>query len=137
MRIGGAFSRLLTEFGGVTEILREKQEVEEEDAIEAVAKEEVQDETLVRLNRKHMGKAAGTGRLEGRLMVSEKRKTGSVGRKGMSDLERPSDIGSLRRVSQSWESPIYLSPDIALRRYHAGRASHVDSLVDLLANEQV
>lgn len=59
---GGPFSRLVSEFGGTAEEEREKEEGEEEDAIEA--SQVAIDSDVKRLNRKHMGKAAGTGKLE-------------------------------------------------------------------------
>ncbi len=71
----GAFQRLMEEFGGQER--REEEEAEEEGAIATMA---VQSSAPKKLTRKMMGKAAGTGKLEGRLMVSEVRKTGSVGR---------------------------------------------------------
>lgn len=71
----GAFQRLMEEFGG--QELR-KEEDEEEGAASSLP---VNSRPSKKITRKTMGKAAGTGKLEGRLMVSEVRKTGSVGRK--------------------------------------------------------
>jgi CO dehydrogenase/acetyl-CoA synthase beta subunit len=60
MRNSGPFSRLVSEFGGATEEKREEEEAEEEEAIETAPI----DDKVSRLSRKHMGKAAGTGKLE-------------------------------------------------------------------------
>ncbi|KAK4689734.1 hypothetical protein P7C73_g391, partial [Tremellales sp. Uapishka_1] len=77
----GPFSRLVAEFGGSAQE-KEEHDAEEEDAIEAIGATAVKAPQTVRLTKKLMGKAAGTGKLEGRLMTSETRKTGTVGRKG-------------------------------------------------------
>nr|XP_019012361.1 uncharacterized protein I206_03208 [Kwoniella pini CBS 10737]OCF51142.1 hypothetical protein I206_03208 [Kwoniella pini CBS 10737] len=71
---GGAAAKLFSEFGG-----QEKQKVEVPDELE-VQDSQIDKQTQL-LSNKSMGKAVGTGKLEGRLMVSEIRKTGSVGRK--------------------------------------------------------
>lgn len=57
---GGPFYRLVTEFGGAAEEKKEEQDDKEEEAIEA--KPATND--IKQLSRKHMGKAAGTGKLE-------------------------------------------------------------------------
>ncbi|EJD47908.1 ABC protein [Auricularia subglabra TFB-10046 SS5] len=66
MQGGGAFSRLITEFGG-----EQDKKQEEEEAEEAVLEP-------VKKSTKGAGKAAGTGKLEGRLIIAEKRTTGAV-----------------------------------------------------------
>ncbi|ORY27673.1 P-loop containing nucleoside triphosphate hydrolase protein [Naematelia encephala] len=76
----GPFAYLMANFGGVAEKREAEEAAAEEEAIEEVP-DEKHKEAIVRLTRRHMGKAAGTGKLEGRLMVSETRKTGSVGRR--------------------------------------------------------
>lgn len=81
----GPFSRMVAEFGGEQEEMHEAKDAAEEEAIEAVSQEKLEDVKVV-LTRKLMGKAAGTGKLEGRLMQAEKRKTGSIGRRGTSKL---------------------------------------------------
>ncbi|WWC68921.1 uncharacterized protein I206_102857 [Kwoniella pini CBS 10737] len=68
---GGAAAKLFSEFGG-----QEKQKVEVPDELE-VQDSQIDKQTQL-LSNKSMGKAVGTGKLEGRLMVSEIRKTGSV-----------------------------------------------------------
>ena len=80
MASDGAFAHLIADFGGAQEDQREEGDAREENAIEQLDRV-VDDKKLVRLSRKAMGKAAGTGKLEGRLTVDEIRKTGSVGRK--------------------------------------------------------
>lgn len=84
MGSGGAFKRLMNEFGGANK--QEEEADEEEGAIEegpvdtadAAVKAH---EKIENIEKKGVGKAAGTGKLEGRLMTSEVRKTGSVGGK--------------------------------------------------------
>lgn len=77
MRHDGSFKKLVQEYGG-----------QEEEQVEQVEQEEVREgkslESLTRpvrgqkVTKEMMGKAAGTGKLEGRLMKGEVRKTGSV-----------------------------------------------------------
>ncbi|KAL7419852.1 hypothetical protein Q5752_005768 [Cryptotrichosporon argae] len=85
MQSGGPFSRLITEFGGQSEAKKETEDADAEAALEEAAvdneKPATDEQKITQLTAKLMGKAAGTGKLEGRLMVSETRKTGSVGRR--------------------------------------------------------
>lgn len=82
---GGAFKALMADFGGCDAMKEEQQDAEEESAIEdaddANNPKETDEEKLARLAVEDKKKAAGTGKLEGRLMVSEERKTGSVEKK--------------------------------------------------------
>lgn len=76
----GVFSRLIKEYGG-----REKEEDEadeEDEAIEEVKPEDVARgliEARLKAETSRLRRGAGTGKLEGRLIVAEKRTTGSVG----------------------------------------------------------
>ena len=72
----GEFARLVKEFGGGGE---EHQKTEPEPLSSEAAT--VNEERLIKT--KDRGKVAGTGRLEGRLIVKEKRTTGSVSWQGM------------------------------------------------------
>jgi hypothetical protein len=63
----GPFQRLIAEFGGQKEEQKEEDEAEEEGAIE----QKGATPAFSKLSRKVMGRAAGTGKLEGRLMVRE------------------------------------------------------------------
>jgi ATP-binding cassette subfamily C (CFTR/MRP) protein 1 len=80
----GEFARLDKEFGGAAAQEETKQEEAEEgegvdhDAVIEVARADL--EKIKGESRRRAG--AGTGKLEGRLIVSEKRTTGSVGWKG-------------------------------------------------------
>lgn len=82
----GPFSRMIADFGGSAEEKHEVQDAKEEEVIEQIPKTGVED-LKVLLTRKRMGKAAGTGKLEGRLMQAETRKTGSIGRRGQPRVE--------------------------------------------------
>lgn len=62
MRTGGAFSHLVSEFGGAAGEKKEEQDAEEEEAIEPVPTKHADE--IIRLTKKHMGRAAGTGKLE-------------------------------------------------------------------------
>nr|XP_018264326.1 uncharacterized protein I303_02491 [Kwoniella dejecticola CBS 10117]OBR86484.1 hypothetical protein I303_02491 [Kwoniella dejecticola CBS 10117] len=73
---GGAASKLFAEFGG-----REEEKEERQASSGPEPESEAVEKQTQLLSNKSMGKAVGTGKLEGRLMVSEIRKTGSVGRK--------------------------------------------------------
>ncbi|EIW69200.1 hypothetical protein TREMEDRAFT_44369 [Tremella mesenterica DSM 1558] len=78
----GPFARLIASLGLSSK--EEEQENEETIEEEAVVLDGQKPEVAAipaKLTRKHMGKAAGTGKLEGRLMGSEVRKTGSIGGK--------------------------------------------------------
>lgn len=83
MKSGAAFKRLMDEFGGSSTEKEEDEQADEENAIEGgpVDTADAAAKAHERIERKHVGKAAGTGKLEGRLMTSEVRKTGSVGGK--------------------------------------------------------
>ncbi|KAI0784237.1 ABC protein [Abortiporus biennis] len=74
----GEFARLMKEFGGMER--EEEEEAEEHDAIEAqpIAKTSGVDAAKEKSEKK-IRSGAGTGKLEGRLIVAEKRTTGSVG----------------------------------------------------------
>lgn len=70
------FARLMQQFGG--EEKREEEEEEEEEAINGISGQQaIIDEEKIKSNSKERT-GAGTGKLEGRLMVAEKRSTGSV-----------------------------------------------------------
>ncbi|KAG8983844.1 hypothetical protein FRB90_005701, partial [Tulasnella sp. 427] len=78
---GQAFSRLLQEFSGK----QQKQDEEiEDDKVETVKRDQKQvlNEARQKLDLKNLGKAAGTGKVEGRLLKAEKRSTGSIDKKG-------------------------------------------------------
>ncbi|WVQ72250.1 hypothetical protein IAR50_001799 [Cryptococcus sp. DSM 104548] len=78
----GLVEKLMTEFGGLGGAGEEEHAAEEEDTLEEDSKKAGQvKEASDDLKDAGKGKAAGTGKLEGRLMVSEVRKTGSVGAK--------------------------------------------------------
>lgn len=70
-REGGAFSRLMQDFGGAKTEKQEEQLVEQEEIAIETAEVKKATSPVVKLTKKLMGKAAGTGKLEGRLMVSE------------------------------------------------------------------
>ncbi|WWC59914.1 uncharacterized protein I303_102476 [Kwoniella dejecticola CBS 10117] len=70
---GGAASKLFAEFGG-----REEEKEERQASSGPEPESEAVEKQTQLLSNKSMGKAVGTGKLEGRLMVSEIRKTGSV-----------------------------------------------------------
>ncbi|WVW79673.1 hypothetical protein I302_101642 [Kwoniella bestiolae CBS 10118] len=74
-RAGGPASRLFSDYGGSS--VEEDSDGTSQDDMVIDAKQPIKQES-----DNVMGKAAGTGKLEGRLMVSEVRKTGSVGQKG-------------------------------------------------------
>ncbi|KAL1410098.1 hypothetical protein Q8F55_004101 [Vanrija albida] len=66
---GGAFKRLMDEFGGQQEAKQEEEAAEEEEAIadiplESPVDEKTTTERVAKLTRKLVGKAAGTGKLE-------------------------------------------------------------------------
>ena len=69
MKNNGPFSRLLSEFGGAKEEGKEQSDALEEAAVEESAvtspiEKVITKKDIVRLTKKHMGKAAGTGKLE-------------------------------------------------------------------------
>ncbi|KAG9048922.1 hypothetical protein FS837_011659 [Tulasnella sp. UAMH 9824] len=72
---GQAFSRLLQEFSG-----KQQQRSEEADGGVKISKDkkETLNEARQKLDLKNLGKAAGTGKIEGRLLKAEKRATGSI-----------------------------------------------------------
>ncbi|KAH7105792.1 ABC protein [Auriculariales sp. MPI-PUGE-AT-0066] len=70
MSNGGAFSKLITEFGGEHD--KKDEEAEDPDKKLVVSK------SALKKSTNGAGKAAGTGKLEGRLIIAEKRTTGSV-----------------------------------------------------------
>ncbi|EJU01052.1 ABC protein [Dacryopinax primogenitus] len=81
----GTFSRLAKQFAGEAEEQRRREELEEEREAEegkpAEKKPELTTEAVrLKMEKIAVGTAAGTGKLEGRLIQAEKRKTGSVGR---------------------------------------------------------
>ena len=69
MRNDGPFTRLLSEFGGSAEETKAERDAAEEEAIEAPTSN-LSRKDIIRLTRKHMGKAAGTGKLEVRFEIS-------------------------------------------------------------------
>lgn len=77
--LDGEFSRLSKEFGGEQKREDEEDAVEEEGEVNAKAKQKAAEVDKAKLKAKiDLDKVAGKGRLEGRLMVKEKRTTGSV-----------------------------------------------------------
>ena len=64
MRNHGPFCRLLSEFGGVEKEEKKETEAAQEAAIDAICKQDRTQRDIIRLTKKHMGKAAGTGKLE-------------------------------------------------------------------------
>lgn len=76
---GQAFSRLLQEFSG-----KQQESIEEVDGEENISKDkkETLKEARQKLDLKSLGKAAGTGKIEGRLLKAEKRSTGSIDKGG-------------------------------------------------------
>lgn len=73
----GEFARLDRQFGGAA--AQEEEEEEEEDSVENNAlRVHERDDLAVAKEKSNMRAGAGTGKLEGRLIVSEKRATGSV-----------------------------------------------------------
>jgi ATP-binding cassette subfamily C (CFTR/MRP) protein 1 len=85
MRHDGAFKRLVQEYGGQEEEQLEEEEIQEEQALEMLTKPAMDH----KITKKMMGNAAGTGKLEGRLMKGEVRKTGSVSDKPRMVQSRP------------------------------------------------
>ncbi|WWC87583.1 uncharacterized protein L201_002473 [Kwoniella dendrophila CBS 6074] len=75
VKADGFAAKLFREFGG------SNNESDEPDDHIPVLQAEMSTEATEKVVEKAVGKAAGTGKLEGRLMISETRKTGSVGRK--------------------------------------------------------
>lgn len=67
----GPFQRLISDFGGEKEEKKEDDEAAEEIAIETADEKRGAKPLDVKLSRKMMGRAAGRGTVEGRLMVSE------------------------------------------------------------------
>lgn len=81
MSRAGEFARLLKEFGGQKQ--SEEQAAEEEEAIETMQQNATLaiDEAKTKADKKQrMG--AGTGKLEGRLIIPERRATGEVSWRG-------------------------------------------------------
>lgn len=76
MAQNSSFSRLMQEFGGQER--REEEKEEQEEAVEGPSKQQamIDEEKVKSDSKQRLG--AGTGKLEGRLMVAEKRSTGSV-----------------------------------------------------------
>ena len=64
MRHSGPFSRLVSEFGGAAEEKKEISDEREEKVLNPIVKENITKKDIIRLTKKHMGKAAGTGKLE-------------------------------------------------------------------------
>ncbi|KAJ3535552.1 hypothetical protein NM688_g6963 [Phlebia brevispora] len=73
-----SFARLMQEFGGAEK--RQEEEEEEEEAVEGpaqtMARTAIDEQKIKSESKQRVG--AGTGKLEGRLIVAEKRSTGSV-----------------------------------------------------------
>ena len=78
MANGKEFARLVQEFGGKTQ--QEEDEAEAEEAVALTAKPQAAPGLDDAKNKSEaiQRKGAGTGKLEGRLIVREKRTTGSV-----------------------------------------------------------
>jgi ATP-binding cassette, subfamily C (CFTR/MRP), member 1 len=74
---GGEFARLDREFGGAAAQTQRSEEEDEEDEEKKVAVVKKDVDKAKEESKKRTG--AGTGKLEGRLMINEKRSTGSVG----------------------------------------------------------
>lgn len=86
---GGAFSRLLQEFSGQNgddDDPSVETELEQTKAAEKkqLKKDVTLKEVKQKLDLKNLGKAAGTGKIEGRLMKAEKRTIGSIDYRGRS-----------------------------------------------------
>lgn len=67
MTSNGAFKHLMDEFGGSGAEKEEEEAAEEEEAIEDVTADEsakIAEQRIAKITKKHMGKAAGTGKLE-------------------------------------------------------------------------
>ncbi|OCF34538.1 hypothetical protein I316_03579 [Kwoniella heveanensis BCC8398] len=80
----GAVTRLLAEYGGDHEDPADDSDSDTALPVEMTDKpKEILQSKIAKLTKDHIKKAAGTGKLEGRLMVSEVRKTGSVGWKAV------------------------------------------------------
>lgn len=73
----GKFARLMNEFGGQNQ--REEEEEEAEEAIEGIPKMNADIDEAKLKAQSAIRAGTGTGKLEGRLIVAEKRTTGSVG----------------------------------------------------------
>ncbi|WVQ94366.1 hypothetical protein IAU59_001445 [Kwoniella sp. CBS 9459] len=79
-RGNGSVQRLLAEYGGSAGDPADDSDADTALPLEEVNKpKEVLQSKIAKLTKDHIKRAAGTGKLEGRLMVSEVRKTGSVG----------------------------------------------------------
>lgn len=74
------FARLMAQFGGQEK--REEEDEEAEAAVDGAKKQQIMidEEKIKSESKQRVG--AGTGKLEGRLIVAEKRSTGSVSWKG-------------------------------------------------------
>jgi ATP-binding cassette, subfamily C (CFTR/MRP), member 1 len=90
----GPFARLMKEFGGDQD--GKEEETIEEEIQDADAKAQAERDEAAEadggkgrfLASKAIGKAAGTGKLEGRLIRSEKRTVGSLSRDGAFSIEK-------------------------------------------------
>ncbi|KAG8971979.1 hypothetical protein FRC05_010514, partial [Tulasnella sp. 425] len=78
---GQAFSRLLQEFSGQRTENKGDETIEEELEEKAKENENTLLEARRKIDLKTLGKAVGTGKIEGRLMKSEKRSIGSIEKK--------------------------------------------------------
>lgn len=79
MRINGEFARLSREFGGDQEKEEEKGPiVDEEGGPREEAEKHPAEDVKAKLKERNLDKVAGTGRLEGRLIIKETRTTGAV-----------------------------------------------------------
>lgn len=136
---GKEFSRLMIEFGGSG--TEEEEEDIEEHAIEqprgklvkAVDGAKIREDSAKRA-------AAGTGKLEGRLIVPEKRTTGSVSWKSAFFLELlasfPDERVSLRRVPEGRERLDHWARR-ALIRHPGARLYHHEQLHAYLVGRRV
>ena len=108
MAHGKEFARLMQEFGGKTQ--EEEDEAEaEEDIAEAAKHQAPAIDDAKNKSASVQRKGAGTGKLEGRLIVREKRTTGSVSYKGRT---RPHS-----RQSRRAKSMIPQSTETILQRH--------------------
>ena len=119
MNVGGAFSKLITEFGGEHERKDEDNEAAEE--------KQMTRETNVR-TAKAAGKAAGTGKLEGRLIIAEKRTTGSVKLNGQSAKLVLYIVGCTHRHDQ------FIPPTFARERHGSQCRSSFSQLLSCKAS---
>lgn len=140
MRANGAFKKLVLEYGGQREEQWEEDNIEAEKALEVVS-DPLSNE---KITKKMMGSAAGTGKLEGRLMKGEVRKTGSVSNGAVTYtslaenvLSRPGWHEGIHAVSASGRSRVYRSLDPDCGGFDARLQYSVYALDHLLAGRPI